>query len=71
MSRVAYSVAASLENGLSAVGSPEVSGLLRTLGHNEPKLFVTLGRLSQDVINLGRERMNLRLIDGRVFWPRI
>lgn len=67
MSRVAYSVAASLENGLSAVGSPEVSGLLRTLGHNEPKLFVTLGRLSQDVINLGRERMNLRLIDGRVF----
>jgi restriction system protein len=46
------------------IGSPEVSGLLGTLGHNELGLFVTLGRFSPDAVNLGRDRTNLRLIDG-------
>jgi restriction system protein len=40
------------------IGSPDVSGLLGTLGHNE------LGRFSGDAVNLGRDRPNLRLIDG-------
>lgn len=47
------------------VGSPEVSGLLGTLAHNERGLFVTLGRFSPDAVNLGRDRTNLRLIDGQ------
>ena len=47
------------------VGSPEVSGLLGTLAHNELGLFVTLGRFTPDAINLGRDRTNLRLIDGQ------
>jgi restriction system protein len=46
------------------IGSPDVSGLLGTLGHNELGLFVTLGRFSSDAVNLGRDRPNLRLIDG-------
>jgi restriction system protein len=47
------------------VGSPDVSGLLGTLGHNELGLFVTLGRFTNDALNLGKDRTNLRLIDGQ------
>lgn len=46
------------------VGSPDVSGLLGTLGSTELGLVVTLGRFSADAKNLGRDRTNLRLIDG-------
>lgn len=48
----------------SKIGSPHVNGLLGTLGHNELGLFVTLGRSSPDAANLGKDRPNLRLIDG-------
>lgn len=47
-----------------SVGSPEINGLLGTLGPTELGLFVTLGRFSPDGRNLGRDRTNLRLIDG-------
>jgi restriction system protein len=46
------------------VGSPEVSGLAGTLGPTELGLFVALGRFSTDARNLGRDRSNLRLVDG-------
>jgi restriction system protein len=46
------------------IGSPDVSGLLGTLGPTELGLVVTLGRFSGDAKNLGRDRSNLRLIDG-------
>jgi restriction system protein len=46
------------------IGSPEVSGLLGTLGNNELGLFVTLGRFSSDAVNMGKDRPQLRLIDG-------
>jgi restriction system protein len=46
------------------IGSPDVSGLLGTLGPTELGLVVTLGRFSVDAKNLGRDRPNLRLIDG-------
>lgn len=47
------------------IGSPDVSSLLGTLAHNELGLFVTLGRFSPDAVNLGKDRTNLRLIDGQ------
>ena len=49
------------------IGSPEVSSLAGTLSRDERGLFVTLGYFSADARNLGKDRTNLRLIDGTQF----
>ncbi|MEO0625226.1 MAG: restriction endonuclease [Pseudomonadota bacterium] len=48
-------------------GRPDVDQLLGTLGDGEYGLFVTLGSYSRSAIELERNRVKLRLIDGDEF----
>jgi restriction system protein len=52
---------------IGRVGAPEVQNLTGTLspGGSELGLFVTLGTFAKDAVHLGRNRQDLRLVNGK------